>query len=153
MGLEVQRISKTQETFCKAFAKTGTIKKACQLAGLSRETVRLWEKNDIQGFREKYREAQNEHADWILELTWDRLENPKGNLGTDTLLIAANNTYNQWRDTTMIGVDDSVLAAIVGITNQQDKLRLEKESEAIEIETIEEISAELMPWEDTPSKA
>jgi hypothetical protein len=32
-------------------------------------------------------------------------------------------------------------------------LRLEKESKAIEIETIEEISAELMPWEDTPSKA
>ena len=68
-------------------------------------------------------------------------------------MIAANNTYNQWRDTTILGVDDSVLAAIVGITNQQDRLRLEKESKAIEIETIEEISAELMPWEDTPSKA
>ena len=153
MGLEVQRISKTQEVFCIAFAKTGTIKKACQIAGINRESVRLWEKNDVQGFREKYRRAQDEHADWLLELTWDRLENPKGNLGTDTLLIAANNTYNSWRDTTMIGVDDSVLAAIVGITNQQDKLRLEKESEAIEIETIEEITPELMPWDDTPSKA
>ena len=153
MGLEVQRISKTQEVFCLAFAKTGTIKKACQIAGINRESVRLWEKNDVQGFREKYRRAQDEHADWLLELTWDRLENPKGNLGTDTLLIAANNTYNSWRDTTMIGVDDSVLAAIVGITNQQDRLRLEKASQADNIEAIEETTPELMPWDDTPGKA
>lgn len=49
-------VRKRQALFLDGFTKTGTVLGACRRVGLSRETVRLWRKND-EAFEQLYQDA------------------------------------------------------------------------------------------------
>ena len=52
--------SERQERFLTAFAKDGTIARAAKAAGISRETVYAWGRDDVDGFRQRFEYAKHE---------------------------------------------------------------------------------------------
>jgi len=86
-----KRIYDTQEHFLKMYARCGTILNAAKATGISRPTVYAWQKQDTLGFAERFREARVVYRESLEDLAMSRLENPKGNQGSDLLLMAMLN--------------------------------------------------------------
>ena len=138
--------------FCESFGKVGTVTKAAVAADISRETVRKWEREDINGFREQLRDAQAAYQDYLEGLALTRVENPEGNRGSDTLLIALNNANNpdKWRgNQASIVVEDSVLQALVMLQALDTSGRDAKGQPAPDPGNVVEgsVVVEKLPWE------
>ena len=65
-------------------------------------------------------------------------------LGSDTLLIAANNTYNNWRDGSPEPTSDPVTAAMVALQAQAEAIQAGKELPEAKVVDQE---GRLHPWE------
>ena len=63
--------------------KLGTLTKSAEAVGTNRETARMWERNDLYGFREKLQAAQASYADY-----WLRLLLRQGNRGLGSAFSA-----------------------------------------------------------------
>ena len=147
-GIVAASTEANQETFCNAYGKLGSITKAVAVAGVSRETVRQWEQNDAHGFRQQLRDAQATYRDMLESMALDRVQNPEGNRGSDTLLIALNNANNpdKWKgNQASIVVEDSVLQALASL----QKLDTETRAQLPEPKTVEGsiVEVEKLPWE------
>ena len=66
-----------QNTFCTAFALTGSVAKSCEAAGVKPNTYYKWKTVDLHGFREKLEAAQEEFGDFIHYLALDTVKNQK----------------------------------------------------------------------------
>lgn len=134
-------------TYCDAFGKLGSVTKATAVAGVSRETVRNWEREDRFGFRQQLRDAQATYMDMLESMALDRVKSPEGNRGSDTLLIALNNANNpdKWRgNQASIVVEDSVLQALMALQQQGAAIREQlPEPKVVEGQVVEE----KLPWE------
>jgi hypothetical protein len=76
----MRRIAETreiQDRFLEAYTIVGTIKGAREAAKVSRPTVWRWEDDDYLGFRERFRIAKAEHADYIEGVLFNRIDDPK----------------------------------------------------------------------------
>ena len=87
-----QRIWNDQQAFLAFYVEYGTKQKACELAGMHRDSVLRWTQENRYGFADRFeqaKQARREYAEqkYILH----RLENPKGNYGTDVAAIAYMN--------------------------------------------------------------
>lgn len=51
------QVKKRQDLFLVALGKHGVIGRSADAAHISRETVRLWRKNDVYGFRQRYEDV------------------------------------------------------------------------------------------------
>ena len=80
-----------QERFLDGYSRFGTVTKAVAAAGINIHTVHYWDKGDKLGFSERYRHARRAFVDKLENMVLDRLEDPKGNRGSDVLLIARLN--------------------------------------------------------------
>jgi len=86
-----KRIYETQEHFLKMYARCGTILNAAKATGISRPTVYAWRKQDTLGFAERFQLAKEEYRESLEDLAHSRLLDPKGNIGSDLLLISQLN--------------------------------------------------------------
>ena len=80
-----------QDRFLSNFANFGTIRIAADATGIDRESVRWWRNNDVLGFAERFRAAQEAYADYLEHLAHERVTHPNGRTGSDILLIAMLN--------------------------------------------------------------
>ena len=69
--------SECQERFLKAHAKDGTIARAARAAGITRETVYAWGREDVDGFRQRFEHAKHEFRVNLESIIFNRLEDPK----------------------------------------------------------------------------
>jgi hypothetical protein len=126
--------------------KLGSITKAATFAGVSRETIRLWERDDRSGFRQKLRDAHATYADMLESMALERVQNPEGNRGSDTLLIALNNANSEkWKGNQVsVVVEDSVLQALTSLQALDAATRAPLPAPAV----VEgEAVVEKLPWE------
>jgi len=86
-----RRIHQTQEHFLKMYARCGTILNAAKASGISRPTVYAWQKKDTLGFATRFQLAKEEYRESLEALAMSRLKDPKGNQGSDLLLMAMLN--------------------------------------------------------------
>jgi len=86
-----KRIYETQEYFLKMYAKGGTILNAARATGISRPTVYAWQRQDTLGFAARFQLAKEEYRESLEALAMSRLKDPKGNQGSDLLLMAMLN--------------------------------------------------------------
>ena len=76
-----------QERFCKAYAVLGSFWRAEKAASIHWSTRTYWVEHDIYGFRRRMQAAQEAYtAYWEAHMD-SRLEDPKGNRGSDILLM------------------------------------------------------------------
>lgn len=145
-GFQEIRTETNQDAFLVAFVELGTLTKAAQAVGISGETARLWNVNDTNGFRERLRAAQAGYADYLENLALERVKNPEGNRGSDTLLIALNNANNpdKWRGNNVtVEVSDQLLSYMQ--KRQQEDSKALPPSETI----IEHVPKdEMPPWSE-----
>jgi len=146
-GVLTRSVDQRQADFCAALGKLGSITKAASLAGVSRETIRLWERDDRSGFRQKLRDAHATYADMLESMALERVQNPEGNRGSDTLLIALNNANNpdKWRgNQASLVVEDSVLQALTSLQALDAATRAPLPApDVVEGEAV----VEKLPWE------
>jgi hypothetical protein len=76
-----------QERFLRAYATHGKMTRAADTAGISRHTVEGWQHNDIQGFNKRLELAHDKYVESWEQLMDERLADPKGNRGSDILLM------------------------------------------------------------------
>lgn len=86
-----KRIYETQEHFLKMYARCGTILYGAKATGISRPTVYVWQKQDTLGFDARFQLAKEEYRESLENLAVSRLNDPKGNQGSDLLLMAMLN--------------------------------------------------------------
>jgi len=145
-GVLTRSVDQRQADFCEALGKLGSITKAASLAGVSRETIRLWERDDRSGFRQKLRDAQATYADMLESMALERVQNPEGNRGSDTLLIALNNANSEkWKGNQVsVVVEDSVLQALTSLQALDAATRATLPApDVVEGEAV----VEKLPWE------
>jgi bifunctional DNA-binding transcriptional regulator/antitoxin component of YhaV-PrlF toxin-antitoxin module len=73
-----------------ALEEWGTIRKACQVAGVARPTYYVWNSNDPE-FAEAADAARKSFAESLEELALDRVKNPEKGKGSDILLLGLLN--------------------------------------------------------------
>lgn len=145
-GVLTRSVDQRQADFCEALGKLGSITKAASLAGVSRETIRLWERDDRSGFRQKLRDAHATYADMLESMALERVQNPEGNRGSDTLLIALNNANSEkWKGNQVsVVVEDSVLQALTSLQALDAATRAPLPApDVVEGEAV----VEKLPWE------
>ena len=145
-GVLTRSVDQRQADFCAALGKLGSITKAASLAGVSRETIRLWERDDRSGFRQKLRDAHATYADMLESMALERVQNPEGNRGSDTLLIALNNANSEkWKGNQVsVVVEDSVLQALTSLQALDAATRATLPApDVVEGEAV----VEKLPWE------
>jgi len=139
-----------QEAFLVAFGAFGVRTKSCAVAGISVESVRLWTEADRFGFRQRSRDAQSAYADYLESLALIRVENPEGNRGGDTLLIALNNANNpdKWRGNTVTMELSDELRDFMQKRQAEDQEARKQLLASGEVIEHRQTKDEPPPWED-----
>ena len=82
--------AKRKDIFQSAYEEWGTIKKACEVAGISRGTYKDWHKTDIE-FVKQFEFMKESFAESLEVLALERVQNPDKNRGSDVLLLGLLN--------------------------------------------------------------
>jgi hypothetical protein len=76
-----------QESFLEAYKRTSLLTHAARAAEVSVYAVDKWISRDVYAFKKRMETAHREYCDWIREEIQSRLAEPKGNRGSDILLM------------------------------------------------------------------
>lgn len=72
----------TQDAFIEAYRKIGTIRAACDAIGINRAIVLRWRDGDVQGFRQRFEDADLDFTEALEAVAHNRAVN-----GSDNLLM------------------------------------------------------------------
>jgi hypothetical protein len=81
---------KKRVIFAEAMGEWGTVKKACDLAGIARRTYMWWRTVDPD-FVQAVDDARHIFAEGLEEIALERVKNPDKNRGSDVLLLGLLN--------------------------------------------------------------
>jgi hypothetical protein len=84
-----------QEAFLATFAETGSIRRSAHAVGISRQSVNNWQHANSLGFMSRFEVARQQWKDTLEDEAWGRIKDPKGNRGSDTLLMAMLNAHHE----------------------------------------------------------
>ena len=82
--------AKRKELFLLAYEEWGTIKKACEVAGIARDTYGTWTQTDL-GFGKKMDMVRQAFAESLETIALERVRNPDKGKGSDVLLLGLLN--------------------------------------------------------------
>ena len=86
-GLQEKVRWEKQERFCAAFARFGTLTAAEKATGIHWSTRTYWLQENMYGFRDRLKAAQEAYTAYWESQMDARLENPTGNRGSDILMM------------------------------------------------------------------
>ena len=89
-GERVGDAAKRKAIFLSAYEEWGTIKKACEVAGISREGYKNWHTGDLE-FVKQLEFMKESFAESLEVLALERVQNPDKNRGSDVLLLGLLN--------------------------------------------------------------
>ena len=96
-----------------------------------RTSYEWWMDRDSLGFRDRYNRALEARRDVVEGWVYDRLEDPKGNRGSDLLLMFANKGLNPDKWAVMAPMPDSgskeLLAKVLQLSKKEAKREAVKE--------------------------
>ena len=81
---------KRKATFLAAFEEWGTVRRGCEIAGVSREAYGRWHKTDPD-FAKSVDLMKQSFAESLEVIALDRVKNPDKNRGSDVLLLGLLN--------------------------------------------------------------
>ena len=123
-----------QKMFTKALVEWGTVRKACELTNVPRQTYYDWRNNP--DFVEMVDAAFAEYGDFLQETMFERIKNPMKGIGTDTLLIFALQGAKPETYRPQIMVEQDTAKKLM---SEWFKTRQEEKRNA-DVETTEELS-------------
>ena len=91
-GTRPNEVLARQKRFLRAYAAHGTIKAACDASKISRYAFSMWRHHDAEGFKERFRQSEEEFREMIHDIGLDRIKIQKPN-DNPVLLIAYLNAH------------------------------------------------------------
>jgi len=91
-SIPVKKMLANQDAFLAAYTLVGSVKKACESIGITREAVSSWNRNDIKGFRERYISAQEDFREGLQDMAVERVKMQKPS-DNPVLLITLLNAH------------------------------------------------------------
>ena len=126
-----KQMAEKQALFLAAYVQLGTVAKACKAVKMSRTSHEWWMDRDSLGFRDRYNRALEARRDVVEGWVYDRLQDPKGNRGSDLLLMFANKGLNPDKWAVMAPMPDSgskeLLAQVLKLSKKEAKREAVKE--------------------------
>ena len=96
---------KRKATFLNAYEEFGTIRKACEIAGIVRQTYTNWHVADFD-FAKEMDHRKMAFAEVLEEIALDRVRNPDKGKGSDLLLLGLLNANNPQKYRPQIAVNE-----------------------------------------------
>jgi len=91
-GTRPNEVLARQKRFLRAYAAHGTIKAACDASKISRYAFAMWRHHDAEGFKDRFRQSEEEFREMIHDIGLDRIKIQKPN-DNPVLLIAYLNAH------------------------------------------------------------
>tara|TARA_R100000008_G_scaffold28053_1_gene15523 strand:+ start:2650 stop:3117 length:468 start_codon:yes stop_codon:yes gene_type:complete len=115
-----ESVMKRQKRFLKMYSEMGSIRGACKAINVNRETVRLWKNSNMNNFNEAFEEAELEFADYLNDITLERikLQKPSDN---PALLIAALNARHPKYNADSKQDDDNKINVLATLSAMMEK--------------------------------
>ena len=137
----------SQEAFLDGFVRLGTVLKASLAADISRTTSEWWTQNDKLGFAERYAQARRDRIDHAeAKYVLHRLDNPKGNYGTDLMAIAYMNRLDPEHWNRNLKLTHDVPNEVIQQLRALQELGSKVAQELPEPKVVDG-KAEVLPWE------
>lgn len=137
----------SQDAYLAAFALSGEVVKSCRAAGVHHSTYYEWLQADAQGFKARIEEATLSFRESLQSRAIARIDDPKGNRGSDVLLMSMLNAWwpEKYRQTV---IDTSSVAKDV-LAELRRRKKAEREGKAArrertEVEESREAAQELV---------
>ena len=127
MVVTTKKTEASQRAFLAAYGEHGKVTHAAKAAGVTPQAVYKWKRSPE--FRERLDEAGEAFADKLEQMAPERLEDPKGNRGSDVLLMALLNAnrpdkYRPNREPT----DDTALSILTELRAIRKQRREERKA-------------------------
>ena len=136
-----------QDAFLGLFVTCGTVKAAAESAGMNRSTVDNWAKADTLGFADRYAQARRDRIDHAeAKYVLHRLDNPKGNYGTDLMVIAYMNRLDPEHWNRNLKLTHDVPNEVIQQLRALQELAAKNPKELQEPKVVDG-KAEVLPWE------
>ena len=131
LSLVHKQMAEKQAIFLAAYVELGTVAAAVRAARMSRTSHEWWMDHDSLGFRDRFQRALEARRDVVEGWVYDRLQDPKGNRGSDLLLMFANKGLNPDKWAVMAPMPDSgskeLLAQVLKLSKKEAKREAVKE--------------------------
>lgn len=82
-----------QQRFLAEYGACGNLAMAARNTDIHITTIEAWRRRDVWAFKGRCEKALEAHAATLYATTMDRINNPEKGIGSDSLLIAANNAH------------------------------------------------------------
>ena len=134
-----------QDDFLRAYAATGTIRKAAEIVGIHRSTVSMWQKDDF--FRDRFMESKVDFREQLEELAFQRLREQGAKDNPVLLITMLNAHYPEKYRTGMSQDQDEGLLHLMEMrrTVQAQRRIAEAEADRLESENADNKSAAIDP--------
>jgi len=143
-----RRIYDTQEIVLDAYVERGTLLKATQAAGRHRDCVYRWRQQNTLCWNERWERAVQRRRDYAEDkYILHRLDNPKGNYGTDVAAIAYMNRLDPENWTRGVKVTHEVPNELIAQLQRLQALEPAPPAPKKLGPGVVDVDAEVMPWE------
>jgi len=138
-----------QERVLAGFVLFGTVLKAAEYAEVDRDCVYIWRKKYSLNWNARWQMAVEHRRDYAEnKYILHRLDNPKGNYGTDIAAIAYMNATwpEKWNRSVKVAVDvpNELIQQLRAL---QELGKQEKQDQALPAPKVVDGKAEVLPWE------
>ena len=126
LGLKERQTWDRQETFLAAYADAGSIRKAAPAAQISREAVRIWQRDDILRFRQRIEHAQHDFREMLQDKALELVKELKPGQNSLLLITMLNAHWPEKYRPNVTAADDTakdLIAEIKKLSKQQRERR------------------------------
>ena len=95
LGLKERQTWDRQETFLAAYSDAGSIRKTAPAAQISREAVRVWQRDDVLGFKQRLEHAQHSFREMLQDKAIELVKELKAFVA-DQVGAFARPEFMQW---------------------------------------------------------
>ena len=100
-------VKERQDRFLRAYAELGTVRNAAKVAEISRSTVSLWLRDNMEGFRDRYDDAKQSHREYLESKMFALIEEMKPGQNPTLLIFALNGAWPEKYKMNVAGNEDN----------------------------------------------
>ena len=106
-GVHMADVKERQDRFLRAYAELGTVRNAAKVAEISRSTVSLWLRDNMEGFRDRYDDAKQSHREYLESKMFALIEEMKPGQNPTLLIFALNGAWPEKYKMNVSGNEDN----------------------------------------------
>ena len=124
-----------QDAFLASYVELGSIYRAAPAVGITRQAVQYWNAHDLCGFKARFEFALFAFRESLQDIAIQRIRNPKGNRGSDVLVLGLLNAHwpEKYRQNVVI-VDETPRQVLDKLSERRKARVIEGRAKSLELE-------------------